>query len=231
MTGFGVAEVAHELAAHVDLPLGDARVVVQGLGAVGSAAVRRFAELGATVVAVSSVHGALYDPDGLDVERLLRLQAEIGDLAVKEYAGGAVHELGFELSVPADVLVPAATQDVIDERVADRITARLVVEGANLPTTPAAQRILADRGIVVAPDFIANAGGVVAAGFAMDARYSAFRPDPELIRASVSTKLRENAVRAHEEGARRGITSHEAARSLAQERVYAAMRLKGRVAR
>ncbi|GCD92634.1 Glu/Leu/Phe/Val family dehydrogenase [Embleya hyalina] len=230
VTGYGVAEVADALAARIDLPLVGARVAVQGLGAVGSAAVRRFAELGATVVAVSSVHGALYDPAGLDVERLTRLHAEVGDLAVKEYAGGVVQALGSELVVPAEVLVPAALQDVIDEGVAGRITARLVVEGANLPTSPAAQRVLAERGVVVVPDFIANAGGVVAAGFAMDARYSAFRPDAEVIRASVSTKLRENAVRVHEESARRGVTSHEAARALAQERVLAAMRLKGRVA-
>ncbi|OPC77457.1 glutamate dehydrogenase [Embleya scabrispora] len=230
VTGYGVAEVADALAARIGLTLDGARVVVQGLGAVGSAAVRRFAELGATVVAVSSVHGALCDPAGLDVERLLRLHAEFGDLAVKEYAGGVVQALGSELVVPAEVLVPAALQDVIDEGVAGRITARLVVEGANLPTSPAAQRVLAERGVVVVPDFIANAGGVVAAGFAMDARYSAFRPDAEVIRASVSTKLRENAVRVHEESARRGVTSHEAARALAQERVLAAMRLKGRVA-
>ncbi|MFI1582398.1 Glu/Leu/Phe/Val dehydrogenase [Embleya sp. NPDC020630] len=230
VTGYGVAEVADALAARIGLPLAGARVAIQGLGAVGSAAVRRFAELGATVVAVSSVHGALYDPAGLDVERLSRLHAEFGDLAVKEYAGGVVQALGSELVVPAEVLVPAALQDVIDEKVADRITARLVVEGANLPTSPAAQRVLAERGVVVVPDFIANAGGVVAAGFAMDARYSAFRPDAEVIRASVSTKLRENAVRVYEESARRGVTSHEAARALAQERVLAAMRLKGRVA-
>ncbi|MFE3203859.1 Glu/Leu/Phe/Val family dehydrogenase [Embleya sp. NPDC055664] len=230
VTGYGVAEVADALAARIGLPLAGARVAIQGLGAVGSAAVRRFAELGATVVAVSSVHGALYDPAGLDVERLSRLHAEFGDLAVKEYAGGVVQALGSELVVPAEVLVPAALQDVIDEGVADRITARLVVEGANLPTSPGAQRVLAERGVVVVPDFIANAGGVVAAGFAMDARYSAFRPDAEVIRASVSTKLRENAVRVYEESARRGVTSHEAARALAQERVLAAMRLKGRVA-
>ncbi|MYS87390.1 Glu/Leu/Phe/Val family dehydrogenase [Embleya scabrispora] len=231
VTGFGVAEVADALLTHLDLPLRGARVAVQGLGAVGSAAIRRFAELGATVVAVSSVHGALYDPHGLDVARVLSLHADSGDLAIKEYSGGTTHPLGFELSVPTEVLVPAATQDVIDEAVAATITSRLIVEGANLPTSAAAQRVLANRGIVVVPDFIANAGGVVAAGFAMDARYSAFRPDPESIRTTVSTKLRENAMLVQEAGARRGITSHEAARSLAQDRVYAAMRLKGRLPR
>ena len=229
ITGFGVAEVADAVMRRIDLPVPGARVVVQGLGAVGSAAVRRFAELGCTVVAVSSLHGALYDPDGIDVERLLRLHAEAGDAAVKEYGGGTILALGDELLVPTELLVPAAFQDVIDDDVAGRITAKVLVEGANLPTSPKAQQVLADRGIVVTPDFIANAGGVIAAGYAMDARYSAFRPDADHIRESVSTKLRANAILVHEESTRRDVTSHEAALALARTRVHAAMRLKGRI--
>jgi glutamate dehydrogenase (NAD(P)+) len=129
------------------------------------------------------------------------------------------------------VLVPAALQDVIDSDIATRLRARLVVEGANLPTSPDAQRILAERGITVVPDFIANAGGVVAAGFAMEARYSPFRPEPAQIFSLISAKLRGNTETVLAHARTRNIRPHEAARQIAQERVHAAMRLKGRISR
>ncbi|MCP9947480.1 Glu/Leu/Phe/Val family dehydrogenase [Actinomadura madurae] len=227
VTGFGVAEAADAAARHAGTSLRGARVVVQGFGAVGHAAARRLDELGAAVVAVSTVHGALYDPDGLDVGKLLGLRAEAGDAAVKEY-GGRLLDVGAELTVPADVLVPAALQDVVDERVAADVQARIVVEGANLPTGPEAQRVLAERGVTVVPDFVANAGGVVAAGFAMDARHSAFRPDPDAVFTAVSAKMRENTVTVLDAARAQRTTTHRAAVALAQERVRAAMELKGR---
>ncbi len=227
VTGFGVAEVADELMAQQGSLRGK-RVAIQGFGAVGAAAAKRFAELGAVVVAVSSVHGALVDADGLDVARLLKLRAESGDLAVKEY--GTVRELGAELRVPCDVLVPAALQDVIDADLAKELDTTLVIEGANLPTSVAAQEVLAARGITVVPDFIANAGGVVAAAFGMDARYSPFPVDPRTVLDAVSSKLRANAANVLVEARNRGTTTHVAARELAQERVLEAMKLRGRVA-
>ncbi|SDM46982.1 Glu/Leu/Phe/Val family dehydrogenase [Allokutzneria albata] len=228
VTGFGVAEAASAASAVAGVPLAGARVSVQGFGAVGWAAAKRFAELGATVVAVSTVDGVLHDPSGLDVTRLLELRAVHGDAVVREY-GGPLLRPGEELLLDAEVLVPAAVQDVISEEVAGRVKARLVVEGANLPTTPGAQRVLAERGITVVPDFVANAGGVVAAAFAMDARYSAFRPDPGEIFAAISAKLRTNTELVLAEAARRERTTHEAARELAQDRVRAAMALRGRL--
>jgi glutamate dehydrogenase (NAD(P)+) len=138
---------------------------------------------------------------------------------------------GEELVLDCDVLIPAAIQDVIDAAVAARIRASLVVEGANLPTSPEARTVLARRGVTVVPDFIANAGGVVAAAFAMDARYSAFRPDPAAIFEAVSSRLRQNTdtVLAHAEST--GVTTHEAALDIATERVRTAMRLRGRLPR
>jgi glutamate dehydrogenase (NAD(P)+) len=227
VTGFGVAEVADELMAGSGSLRGK-RVAIQGFGAVGAAAARRFVELGAVVVAVSSVHGALVDPNGLDVARLLDLRASSGDLAVKEY--GPVQALGAELRVPCDVLVPAAMQDVIDADLAGELDTTLVVEGANLPTSVAAQEVLAARGITVVPDFIANAGGVVAAAFGMDARYSPFPVNPATVLDAVSSKLRANATHIVAEARNRGTTTHATAHELARERVLAAMKLRGRVA-
>ncbi|HLW45810.1 MAG TPA: Glu/Leu/Phe/Val dehydrogenase dimerization domain-containing protein, partial [Acidimicrobiales bacterium] len=224
VTGFGLAEcaeVACDIAGH---PLKGASVSIQGFGAVGNAAAKRFVELGATVVCVSSVEGVVYDPDGLDVYRLLALREEVGDRAVKEYGGKSLNP-GEELTVQADVLVPAATQDQIDESLAATLPAKVIVEGANLPSSPAAQRVLKGRGVTLVPDFIANAGGVVAAGVAMDSRYSAFRPDAESILQLISTKLRENTRVVLEKAGREGVTTHDAALAISQERVRKAMEL------
>ncbi|MGH2735560.1 MAG: Glu/Leu/Phe/Val dehydrogenase dimerization domain-containing protein, partial [Actinomycetota bacterium] len=115
LTGFGVAEAAEAAMEHLGRSLKGARVAVQGFGAVGHAAAKRFVELGAEVVAVSSVAGARYQPDGLDVEQLLELKQAVGDDAVKQYGEGELLPLGDEVGLDVDILVPAARQDVIDE--------------------------------------------------------------------------------------------------------------------
>jgi glutamate dehydrogenase (NAD(P)+) len=204
-------------------------VAIQGFGAVGHAAARRFEELGATVVAISTVEGGLHDPSGLDVDKLLALRKEVGDDLVNEYGGGEMLPLGEELFVDADVVVPAARQDVIDESNVADIKGKVLIEGANLPTNRKAQEILRERGVTVLPDFIANAGAVVGAGVAMDARYSAFRPDAGEIMRLISDKMRANARIVIEAARRDGTTTHDAAVRLSQERVRAAMDLKGRL--
>lgn len=188
----------------------------------------RFAELGATVVAVSTAKGTLHDPAGLDVAALRTAREEHGDDFVTRHHQGIAGRPGQELTVDCDILVPAALQDVIDETTAHQIKAKLVVEGANLPTSPQAQSILAERGISLLPDFVANAGGVAAA-FAMDARYSGFRPETSTIFETISKRLRTNAVTVLEAAQRRATTPHIAGRGLAEERVRAAMRSKGRI--
>jgi glutamate dehydrogenase (NAD(P)+) len=182
-------------------------------------------------VAVSTAHGALHDPSGLDVEGLLAARLEHGDHFVTRHNGGITLASGAELTVDCDVLVPAALQDVIDDTTAHEIKAKLVVEGANLPTSAGAQGILARRGITVVPDFVANAGGVVAAAFAMDARHSGFRPDNAGIFATISTRLRANTVVVLDEAERRAVTPHIAGRGLAEQRVRTAMQSKGRIPR
>lgn len=229
VTGYGVAEAADAAAERRGRPLRGARVSIQGFGAVGSAAARRFTELGATVVAVSTAYGALHDPTGLDVDALVAARAELGDRFVADHS--EVLAPGEELLVDCDVLVPAALQDVVDTGVAAQVKAHLVVEGANLPTSPEAQAVLAARGVAVVPDFVANAGGVIAAAFAMDARYSGFRPDPAAVFSTISTRLRANTVTVLDEAARTDVTPHDAGRRLAQDRVRAAMRSRGRLPR
>lgn len=225
VTGYGVAEAADAAAGTIGTGLAGAHVVVQGFGAVGTAAVRRFDALGAVVVGISTAQGCVYDRDGLDVAALLKLHTEAGDACVHEYGG--VRPADELLHLDADVLVPAAREDVIDEDVARATTARLVVEGANMPTTAPARELLFARGIAVVPDFIANAGGVVAAAHSMTARNSPFTPDPGQIFAMISEKLRANTVTVLDDSRRRGTTTHAAALAMAQARVRTAMELRG----
>ncbi|MCK2242785.1 MULTISPECIES: Glu/Leu/Phe/Val dehydrogenase [unclassified Crossiella] len=231
VTGHGVAESVDAALRLLERPTAGSRISVQGFGAVGLAAARRLHELGAIVVALSTTEGAVHDPNGLDVPHWLAQRAEHGDACVKLAPAAQRIAAGEELLVDCEVLIPAAIQDVIDERLAGRIKANLVVEGANLPTSPAAEQLLADRGIAVVPDFIANAGGVVAAAFAMDARYSPFRPDPAAIMATVAAKMRANTELVLTESRRTGTLPRAAAMRLAQDRVRTAMALRGRLPR
>lgn len=224
ITGYGIAEVADEVARSQNLA--GTSVAVQGFGAVGHAAAERLHTLGYRVVAISTAHGAIADPNGLNIPELVRLRDEVGDDLVAYYPGLRI-DPGEELFTDAEILIPAALQDVIDARGAERVTAKIIVEGANLPTSPQAQQILHQRGITVVPDFVANAGGVVAAAFAMDNRFSPFRTDPEQIYTSVSSKLRLNATTVLGRATEHSQTSHDAARQLFQERVLAAMKIRG----
>lgn len=230
VTGYGLAEAVESATETVGRPLRGARVSIQGFGAVGAAAAKRLDELGAVVVAISTSQGAVHDPDGLDVVSLLKLRDETGDACVLQGDYDTL-QTGAELRVDTDILVPAAREDAVTEDVARDTSAYLVVEGANLPTTPTAKTALAERGIVLVPDFIANAGGVVAAAFSMDARYSPFRPDPERTFTTVSTKLRANTAQVIEESRARETTPHVTALALAQERVRQAMELRGKLPR
>jgi glutamate dehydrogenase (NAD(P)+) len=229
VTGHGVAESVDAALLRQGRTIKGARIALQGFGAVGTAAARRLHELGAQIVALSTVDGSVHDPDGLDVPLWLATREELGDRCVTKAPPARRIAPGDELLVDCDVLVPAAGQDVIDERIAQNVKASLIVEGANLPTSATSRALLASRGITVVPDFIANAGGVIAAGFAMDARRSAFRPDPEAILRTVTDKSRANTVLVLDAAERTNVLPHDAALQLARDRVRTAMALRGRL--
>jgi glutamate dehydrogenase (NAD(P)+) len=155
--GRSVAIITRAACEHYDRPLSDTTVAVQGFGSVGANAARQLDEWGATVVAISDVNGAMYDPEGLDPHAVPSHDEE--PEAVTEYADQTIpnHEV---LELDVDVLVPAAVGNVITEANADAISADIVVEGANGPVTSTADAILDERGIPVIPDILANAGGV-----------------------------------------------------------------------
>jgi glutamate dehydrogenase (NAD(P)+) len=162
-TGRGVMIAAREAARLLGLPWRDAPVVVQGFGNVGANAARLMWQDGCKIIAVGDVGGAVYNPSGLDVAALQQHAAGAGTVA--GFAGGAPIGPRDLLEVPCTFLVPAALEGQITADNADRIRARVIVEGANGPTTPEADAILAARGTTIVPDILANSGGVIVSYF------------------------------------------------------------------
>ncbi|MEM1618361.1 MAG: Glu/Leu/Phe/Val dehydrogenase [Desulfurococcaceae archaeon] len=160
-TGYGVALVAREAAKKVLGGLEGKTVAVHGFGNVGMYAAKYLAEWGATVVAVSDSKGYIYDPRGLDVEEVIRVKTETGSVVNYKKGDVKVSENHMELlELPVDILVPAAIENVITSENVNRVKAKIISEGANGPTTPEADRVLHEKGTVVIPDILANAGGV-----------------------------------------------------------------------
>jgi glutamate dehydrogenase/leucine dehydrogenase len=155
----GAMIATREALATAGIAMRAATVAIQGFGKVGKAAALLFHRAGAKVVAVSDGSGGLYDPQGLDIEALADYTRDGRKLA--RFPGGGAITNAELLVVPCTVLVPAAVENQITEHNAPHLQTRLVVEAANAPTTMGADRILEERGIVVLPDILANAGGVV----------------------------------------------------------------------
>ena len=160
-TGWGLAHSALAAAPIAGLKLAGARVAVQGYGAVGRHAAQFLAERGAVLVAASDTKGTVADPKGLDVAALGALKA--AGRSVLDHGAGSKLGVDAILDADCDIWIPAARPDVVREDNAARLKAKLVLQGANIPFTAGAEKMLAARGVLVVPDFIANAGGVICA--------------------------------------------------------------------
>ena len=162
-TGLGVVYVTEGVLERLGWPVREQRFVVQGFGNVGRIAARELHDLGALVVALSDASGGVADPAGLDVPAVEAWVDEHG--VIEGYPGAEAIGRSAVLEVECDVLIPAALEQQITEENADRLRCRLVVEAANGPTTPEAEALLAERGVLVVPDVLANAGGVCVSYF------------------------------------------------------------------
>lgn len=214
-TGWGLASAAEVAVPRCGLRLQGLRVAVQGFGAVGMHAARFLAEKGAVLVAAADSAGTLHDPRGIDVPALARLKAAGG--AVCDHARGAKLGRDAVVDVDCDLWIPAARPDVLREDNAARLRAKVVLQGANIPFTPQAERMLAERGVLIVPDFIANAGGVICA--AMEYRGAT----PSAAFAAIAERIRENTETVLASAAREGVTPRAAAEALALARVREAM--------
>lgn len=214
-TGFGLAQCAEVAAPFCKLGLQGATLTIEGFGNVGRPAARFLSRLGVQLVATSDTQGAIHNPQGLDVERLAQIKRQTGSVIHYEPARKIPQADLFNVS--CDILIPAARPDCIHAANAKTIQAKLILEGANIPTTPEAEAILHERGIVVVPDFIANAGGVICASveYHQGAEAMAFQQIEHKIRANTEMVLQ----RSRDEH----IEPRRAAVDMARERVQAAM--------
>jgi glutamate dehydrogenase (NAD(P)+) len=171
-TGRGVFVTGREAARRIHLPIDGARVAVQGFGNVGSAAAELFGQAGAKIVAAQDHTGTIVNPNGFDLSELMPHVRETG--GVGGFRGAEPLDNESFWDVPCEIMIPAALENQVTAERARRLKARLLLEGANGPTTPAADDILADRGILVVPDVICNAGGVTVSYFEWVQDFSSF---------------------------------------------------------
>ncbi len=162
-TGRGVVITTLEALKHLDIPVEGARVVVQGYGNVGWVSAYLLHDLGAKVIAVSDSRGGVYNPLGLDPREVMKHKRETGSVVGFPATDTVTNEE--LLALDCEVLIPAALEDVLTGENADQVSARVVAEGANGPTTPEADEILYDKGVFVIPDILCNAGGVTVSYF------------------------------------------------------------------
>jgi glutamate dehydrogenase (NAD(P)+) len=224
-TGRGVMLVTRAACAHAGIPLEGATVAVQGFGIVGSVAARLLRQTGARVVAISDAEGGIYDGNGLDVDALINAPGEARMLPANAPGDRITNEE--LLTLPVDILVPAAIEGQIHGGNASRVQARMVVEGANGPTTTDGDRVLRDRGVHVVPDIVANAGGVIVSYFEWVQDLQSFFWEE----SEVNMRLEKLITRSFQEVAslqdRDGISQREAAYLLAVSRVVEATKVRG----
>ena len=226
-TGRGCVYMFREAAPHLGLSPADTTFVVQGYGNVGSWAARIMQQLGATMVGVSDATGAIRNDDGIDANALYTHLGDGGRLT--EFEGGEKMPAADLISIPCDVFIPAALGGMIHEGNADRINTRMIIEGANSPTTPAADQILHDKGVHVIPDVMANAGGVVCSYFEWVQNLQHFRWSEREVNDKLGGIMRrayrDVSARAKEER----VSLRQAAYLVGIERVVEASRTRGYV--
>lgn len=224
-TGRGCMIVTKEALKHLGLPVRGSRVAVQGFGNVGSVAAKLLAQEGLTVVAVSDASTGVYNENGIYIDEALQWVRE--NRYLDGYPGGDAISNEELLSLELDVLVPAAVENVITRRNAAGINTKVICEGANGPTTAAADRILEDKGVFVIPDILANAGGVTVSYFEWVQNRSGYFWDEK----TVVDRLEAITVRSFadvlEVSKRHSVDMRTAAYMLSVERVAAVHRIRG----
>ncbi len=158
-TGLGVAEAAVGAAKFKDLDIKGAKVAIDGFGNVGSFTFKYLSETGAKIVALADRQGAIYDKDGLDFNEIKKIKSRRLPVSLCQKGKAISRDLFF--SLPVDILIPASTTDVINEKNKNKIKAGIIVEGANIPMNEKIEDELFKKGILIVPDFVANAGGVI----------------------------------------------------------------------
>jgi len=217
--------VTREALTKLGMTLKGARVAVQGFDNVGSVAADLMAKEGAIIVAVSDKSAALHNPQGLDVQDLLTWVKEHRQLSGYPKAGTIPHDQ--LLTVDCDVLVPAATENVITSKNARHIKAKIICEGANGPTSAAADKVLEDKGVFVIPDILANAGGVTVSYFEWVQDRGGYFWDEDTVNRRLEAILVRSFGEVMAMAAKHKVANRIASYIVAVDRVAAMHRLRG----
>jgi len=215
-TGFGVCHSTLVAIEHLGFDVRDVKIAIEGFGNVGSFAFKFLSEKGARIIAVSDSKGCVYNKDGIEFDKVSRVKKKTR--TVINYKPGKVlkNEKIFEL--PVDVLIPAAIPDVITRRNVNKVKANIIVEGANIPIPHDVERILHQKGVLVVPDFVANAGGVISS------YVEYIGGTPEKMFKLVEEKIRKNTKTVLEKAKKEKLSPREAGMKIAKERVKKAMK-------
>jgi glutamate dehydrogenase (NAD(P)+) len=214
-TGWGLKASVEVASKFCGLNLKGARVVIQGFGSVGKHAARFLSEYGTIMVAACDSRGTISNPKGVDIARLIALKN--AGKSVIDYADGEKHDTDAVIDIECEIWIPAARPDVIRKENVDRLKTKLVPQGANIPFTPEAERSLHEKGVLVIPDFIANAGGVICAAveYHGGTQSQAFQ--------TIEEKIRTNTKQVLERAKKTATLPRQAAVALTVERVKKAM--------
>jgi len=195
--------------------LKNSTVAIEGFGNVGWFAAKYLTEHGAKLVAVSDSKGVIYKKDGLDFKKLDQTKKERG--TVTTYGEGEILQQKDILGLDVDILITAAVPDLIKKEDIEKIKAKLIVEGSNIPTTPELEEDLHKKGVLVIPDFVANAGGVISS-------YAEYRgKNPDQMFKTIEKKIRVNTEKVLKRSRKNGVKPRDSAMEIAVERIREAM--------
>jgi glutamate dehydrogenase (NAD(P)+) len=224
-TGRGCMMVTLKALKQLGMQPQDCRVVIQGFGNVGGMAAKLMSAVGFKIVGLIEYNGAVYNPHGLDIAALQQHRKETG--FITGFAGGEDLDLKDALFTECDVLIPAATENVIHSGNADRIRCKILCEGANGPTTPLADRILAEKKVFVIPDILANAGGVTVSYFEWVQDRQGFFWNEKTVNERLQEIMDDSFDSVVQYAGTHRVNNRTAAYMLALDRVANAIRLRG----
>jgi glutamate dehydrogenase (NAD(P)+) len=224
-TGRGCMIVTLKALARFGMDPASTKVVIQGFGNVGGMAARLMAARGFKIICIVEWDGAIYNPSGLDIVALAAYRKETG--SIREFPGGEDLDRKEAMFLPCDVLLPAATENVITSENADRLRCKILCEGANGPTTSVADEILMDKKIFVIPDILANAGGVTVSYFEWVQDRQGFFWNEQLVNERLQEIMEESFDAVVEYAGKHNANNRTAAYMLALDRVATAIKLRG----
>jgi len=224
-TGRGCMIVTLQALEQLGIAKENCRVVIQGFGNVGGMAARLMSAIGFKIICIVEYDGAVYNPHGLNIAELQRHRQETG--SITGFSGGEDMDKGEAMFLPCDVLLPAATENVIHSANADRLRCKILCEGANGPTTPLADEVLSDKKVFVIPDLLANAGGVTVSYFEWVQDRQGFFWNEQVVNQRLEEIMVESFAAVVQYAQAHRVNNRIAAYMLALDRVAEAIKLRG----